>query len=220
THDSVSKSNDQKLRKNIKISGCGLCSAPPACVLCRRADSDPDRYGEKRRKDGLCAHETCLYLASGLPVRHASETGTNKFLPADIRHAVKWRLALGAGFFCFQCPQCKDRETFLREMSSLGIRVPLRQPTWEADGALAELYERHRRCDASRCLCARGQEEAAEEGPWQLLLCSSCAAKGTHCRCSALRPTTATWEIMLLLPDSTDVQNRTASVPHNPLSSW
>ncbi|XP_025929566.1 PHD finger protein 7-like [Apteryx rowi] len=102
--------------------------------------------------------------------------------------------ALGAGFFCFQCPQCKDRETFLWEMSSVGIRVPLRQPTWEAEGAFAELYERHRGCDASRCLCAQGREEAAEEGPWQLLLCSSCAAKGTHRCCSALRPTTATWE--------------------------
>ncbi|XP_067145809.1 PHD finger protein 7-like [Apteryx mantelli] len=102
--------------------------------------------------------------------------------------------ALGAGFFCFQCPQCKDRETFLWEMSSVGIRVPLRQPTWEAEGAFAELYERHRGCDASRCLCAQGREEAAEEGPWQLLLCSSCAAKGTQRCCSALRPTTATWE--------------------------
>ncbi|XP_062441309.1 PHD finger protein 7-like [Rhea pennata] len=265
-----------------------------ACVLCRRADSDADKYGEKRRNGGLCAHENCLYLAGGLPVRRASETGADEFLPAEIRRVVKrasrklcyvcgergaticchqkgckrsfhfpcgcedgcvsqffgqyrsfcrahrpeqqvqahqdgetscliclepvegklshhtlvcpackhaWfhrgcvqRQALGAGFFCFQCPQCQDREAFLWEMSSVGIRVPLRQPTWEAEGAFEELYERHGRCDASRCLCARGQEEAAEEGPWQLLLCSSCAAKGTHRRCSALRPSTATWE--------------------------
>ncbi|XP_052536752.1 PHD finger protein 7-like [Tympanuchus pallidicinctus] len=30
--------------------------------------------------------------------------------------------------------------------------------------------------------------------PWQLLLCSSCAAEGTHRQCSHLNDTTATWE--------------------------
>ncbi|XP_068787338.1 PHD finger protein 7-like isoform X2 [Struthio camelus] len=257
-------------------------SREEACVLCRRADSDPDKYGEKRRQDGLCAHENCLYLASGLPVRGTNELGANKFLPADIRRAVKratrkrcyvcgergatiscrqkgckrsFHFPCGcedgcvSQFFgqrrsfcrehrpeqtvqvqqdgetscviclepveeqlshhtlvcpacrhawfhrgCIQCPQCNDRETFLWEMSAMGIRVPLRQPTWEAEGAFAELNERHSRCDASRCLSARGREEAAEEGPWELLLCCSCAARGTHRRCSALRPTTATWE--------------------------
>ncbi|NXE58247.1 PHF7 protein, partial [Casuarius casuarius] len=104
------------------------------------------------------------------------------------------RQALRAGFFCFQCPQCQNRETFLWEMSSMGIRVPIREAAWEADGTFNELYERHSRCDARQCLYARGREEAEEEGPWQLLLCSSCAAKGTHRRCSALRPTVATWE--------------------------
>ncbi|XP_067145827.1 PHD finger protein 7-like [Apteryx mantelli] len=294
-----------------------------ACVLCRRADSNPDVYGEKRWKDGVCAHENCLYLASRLPVRHANEMGADEFLPADIRRAVKrasrklcyvcgergatvtcrqkgckrsfhfpcgredgcvsqfsgqyrsfcrehrpeqsvqaqqdgetscliclepveeklsyhtmvcpaclracfhrgciqvggpscapsaWQVpagssvpltlvvtllqqqALRAGLFSFQCPQCKDSEKFLLEMSSMGIRVPLRQPAWEADGAFAELYQRHNRCDASRCLCAGGREQAEEAGPWHLLLCSSCAARGTHRRCSTLRATAATWE--------------------------
>ncbi|NXG30507.1 PHF7 protein, partial [Dromaius novaehollandiae] len=101
--------------------------------------------------------------------------------------------ALRAGFFCFQCPQCQDKETFLWEMSSMGIRVPIREAAWEADGTFNELYERHSRCDARRCLYARGREEE-EEGPWQLLLCSSCAAKGTHRRCSALSATVDIWE--------------------------
>ncbi|XP_068787246.1 PHD finger protein 7 isoform X3 [Struthio camelus] len=102
--------------------------------------------------------------------------------------------ALRSGLFSFQCPQCKDSKKFLPEMSSLGIRVPIRQPAWEADGAFAELYQRHNRCDASQCLCAGGRGQAEAAGPWYLLLCSSCAARGTHRRCSALRATAATWE--------------------------
>ncbi|NXE51317.1 PHF7 protein, partial [Casuarius casuarius] len=62
-----------------------------------------------------------------------------------------------------------------------------RKPAWEGGGAFSELYEHHSRCDALRCHYAGGREQAEEEGPWQLLLCSSCAAKGTHLRCSALR---------------------------------
>eukprot|EP00076_Gallus_gallus_P044912 XP_025010450.1 uncharacterized protein DDB_G0271670-like [Gallus gallus] len=38
------------------------------------------------------------------------------------------------------------------------------------------------------------REQAEREGPWQLLLCSSCAAQGTHRRCSFLSQGTASWE--------------------------
>ncbi|KAM7095819.1 uncharacterized protein J5F26_010205 [Ciconia maguari] len=56
------------------------------------------------------------------------------------------------------------------------------------------LSERHSRCDASECLCPGGREQAEKEGPWQLLLCCSCAAEGTHRRCSYSRNSTARWE--------------------------
>ncbi|NWX84631.1 PHF7 protein, partial [Nothoprocta pentlandii] len=102
--------------------------------------------------------------------------------------------ALRAGIFCFQCPLCKDSERFLPEMYNMGIRVPVRDAAWEADGAFEDLYQRHNQCDADRCLCAGGRERAEEAGPWHLLLCSSCAARGTHRRCSGLRANTATWE--------------------------
>ncbi|KGL73430.1 PHD finger protein 7, partial [Tinamus guttatus] len=264
------------------------------CVLCHRADSDSELYGEKWSKDGLCAHENCLYLASRLPVRHNRHTGEDQFLPADIRRVVKqatrkacyvcgergatilcrqkgckhsfhfpcgsqdgcvcqftgkyksfcrdhrpeqtvearqdeetsclvclepveeklsyhtmvcpaclhaWfhrsciqKQALRSGLFTFQCPQCKDTKKFLTEMSTMGIRIPIREPAWEANSAFDELYERHNQCNASQCLCPGGREQAEEAGPWHLLLCSSCAARGTHRRCSALRATRNTWE--------------------------
>ncbi|XP_068807285.1 PHD finger protein 7-like [Struthio camelus] len=59
------------------------------CVLCRRAHSDPDVYGQTCREDSLCAHEFCLYFAEGLYQRGTDEDGFCRFLPGDIRQAVK-----------------------------------------------------------------------------------------------------------------------------------
>ncbi|NWH24877.1 PHF7 protein, partial [Grus americana] len=70
----------------------------------------------------------------------------------------------------------------------------IRLPSWENNHAYAALNERHSCCDASQCLCPGGRERAEEEGPWQLLLCCSCAAEGTHRRCSNLKHSTASWE--------------------------
>ncbi|XP_072207013.1 uncharacterized protein [Excalfactoria chinensis] len=73
-------------------------------------------------------------------------------------------------------------------------RQPRREPEWEANDAYASLLERHSRCDASECLYPGGREQAERRGPWQLLLCCSCAAEGTHRRCSHLSNRTDTWE--------------------------
>ncbi|NXC23117.1 PHF7 protein, partial [Corythaeola cristata] len=98
------------------------------------------------------------------------------------------------GVFCFQCPLCRDTELFLAEMLLMGIRIPIRLPSRGNIQAYAALTQRHSRCDASKCLCPGGREQAEEEGPWQLLLCCSCAAEGTHRCCSSLRDSTASWE--------------------------
>ncbi|NWR56793.1 PHF7 protein, partial [Bucorvus abyssinicus] len=107
--------------------------------------------------------------------------------------------AIQAGYHCFCCPHCENEYRFRAEMLTMGIRIPsvhssTRLPAWEPPRAYAALGERHSRCDASWCLCPGGREQAEEEGPWQLLLCSSCAAEGTHRRCSALLDSTETWE--------------------------
>ncbi|NWR60050.1 G2E3 ligase, partial [Bucorvus abyssinicus] len=103
--------------------------------------------------------------------------------------------ALRAGISCFQCPLCRDGEEFLLEMVTMGIRIPLRLPAWETSDDYTTLTQRHSRCDASKCLCPGGREQADEvAGPWQLLLCSSCAAVGTHRRCFNLAKSMASWE--------------------------
>ncbi|NXL86157.1 PHF7 protein, partial [Alectura lathami] len=69
-----------------------------------------------------------------------------------------------------------------------------RQPTWLNPDTYASLLQRHGRCDASECLSPGGRQYAERQGPWQLLLCSSCAAQGTHRRCSALSNDRNTWD--------------------------
>ncbi|XP_023801762.1 PHD finger protein 7-like [Cyanistes caeruleus] len=102
--------------------------------------------------------------------------------------------AMRAGFFSFCCPLCRDDGMFAVEMFIMGIRIPFRLPTWEDNDAFADLRVRHSRCNARECLYPGGREEAEEEGPWKLLLCSSCAAEGTHRRCSGLTVRRTRWE--------------------------
>ncbi|XP_050572907.1 PHD finger protein 7-like [Cygnus atratus] len=96
-----------------------------------------------------------------------------------------------------KCPVCRNRGEFRSEMSIMGIRgirVPVRGPAWENNNASASLQERCRRCTARECLYPQGREQAEGQGPWQLLLCRSCAAEGTHRRCSNLTNSAGTWE--------------------------
>ncbi|NXI48486.1 PHF7 protein, partial [Galbula dea] len=102
--------------------------------------------------------------------------------------------AILVGTHCFCCPHCKNEYKFHMEMLTMGIRIPIRPPSWENAQAFNDLVEGHSCCDASECLCPGGREQAEEEGPWQLLLCCSCAAEGTHRQCSNLNPSTLEWE--------------------------
>ncbi|KFU89731.1 PHD finger protein 7, partial [Chaetura pelagica] len=101
--------------------------------------------------------------------------------------------AMSDGFMRFQCPLCRDKVLFRQEMHTMGIRIPRRLPSLDHQ-AFSELSARHSHCNASECLCPGGREQLEEEGPWQLLLCSSCAAEGTHRFCSNLRNSTTSWE--------------------------
>ncbi|NWY08452.1 G2E3 ligase, partial [Nothoprocta ornata] len=98
-----------------------------------------------------------------------------------------------AGIVFLACPACRERDLFLLEMLAMGILVPLSLPSWITN-ASPELEERHRRCDARECLCPGGREQVDGEGPWQLLLCCSCAAEGTHRACSSLGDSTTSWQ--------------------------
>uniref|UniRef100_G1N1S4 RING-type domain-containing protein n=1 Tax=Meleagris gallopavo TaxID=9103 RepID=G1N1S4_MELGA len=99
------------------------------------------------------------------------------------------RLALCTGI-TLHCPQCKDEDEFFDHVNAMGIHIPSRlvSHSW-----FSRREYKHKRCDASNCRYPRGRDQAGE-GPWQLLLCSSCAARGTHRRCSYLSLSRRTWE--------------------------
>ncbi|XP_068040335.1 histone-lysine N-methyltransferase 2C-like [Anomalospiza imberbis] len=261
----------------------------PACMLCRRAEADPDMCGDKLEKYGLCAHVFCLrccvcgqsgatimccqedcgrwfhlpcakeggcvtqyipeystYCPEHRPeqdVEATAEPGTDCPIcmePVEDRKTFRTLVcpackrawfhrdciqvgaiplspgaqqvlsstralltlllfalqgqAMRAGLLCLHCPLCRDIREFLAQMFIMGIRIPFREPTWEDNDAFADLEERHNRCNARDCLYPGGREEAEEEGPWELLLCSSCAAEGTHRLCSGLRNRIQSWE--------------------------
>uniref|UniRef100_A0A8B9TX87 Zinc finger PHD-type domain-containing protein n=1 Tax=Anas platyrhynchos TaxID=8839 RepID=A0A8B9TX87_ANAPL len=92
------------------------------------------------------------------------------------------------------CPTC-NHAWFHRRCIQVGA-LPSPWPAHRSPPVflLVSLYPRHQRCDASECLYPRGREQAEVHGPWQLLLCRSCAAEGTHRRCSNLTNRAGTWE--------------------------
>ncbi|XP_010725890.1 PHD finger protein 7-like, partial [Meleagris gallopavo] len=256
----------------------------PVCMLCRRAQVNPDICGRTFANSGLCAHEFCLFFADGLlewrcPMggifgfsigavqrtiqqadqKHCfvcggrgatiscAETGCERsfHLPctedgqcitqyfgqhrsfcwehrpqqaaeaapsqntvcviclepvgdstsyhtmvcpvckqAWFHRACIRKHALHAATMRFFCPVCGGKRRFRSQMTTLGIQIPIRRPSWWDDAAYQSLRERHRRCDASMCLYRGGRERAQEKGLWQLLLCRSCGSEGTHWCCS------------------------------------
>ncbi|XP_068548474.1 PHD finger protein 7-like [Anas acuta] len=128
--------------------------------------------------------------------------------------------AYRAGLGQFACPHCRDQERFVPEMLQMGIRVPNMSAAprllgavshisskpcsgcWGSAQAPSPLLGRHEQwfwspgglCGATACWGLRAHQHNFFPRPWQLLLCSSCAASGTHRRCSGLADTTQQWE--------------------------
>ncbi|XP_038005362.1 PHD finger protein 7-like [Motacilla alba alba] len=78
-----------------------LALSPAACVLCRRAEADPDICGDKLEKCGLCAHVFCMFFATLLFRQENEHLGLMGFLPRDIQIAV----ARAAQKHCCVCGQ-------------------------------------------------------------------------------------------------------------------
>uniref|UniRef100_A0A803XM25 PHD finger protein 7 n=1 Tax=Meleagris gallopavo TaxID=9103 RepID=A0A803XM25_MELGA len=259
-------------------------SGEPVCVLCRRAQVNPDICGQTFASSGLCAHEFCLVFANGLlewrcpvggifgfpigaiqrtvqlagqkncfvcgetgaaiscaqtgcersfhlPCAEDGECVTQHFgqhrsfcwehRPRQAAEAAPsqntvcviclepvgdstsyhtmvcpvckqaWfhrgcirKHALHAATMRFFCPVCGGKRRFRSRMTTLGIQIPVRRPSWWDDAAYQPLRESHRRCDASACIYLGGRERAQEKGLWQLFICSSCGSEGTHWCCS------------------------------------
>ncbi|XP_071611596.1 splicing factor, arginine/serine-rich 19-like [Heliangelus exortis] len=164
----------------------------------------PHLHGARGRQTLLQHHgvpsmQKCLVPQELHPGRSHSLTWAAQQSLSSSRASLRLLLlllqenAIHAGIMSFMCPACRERDVFVVEMLVMGILVPLSLPSWITDDP-PELEERHSRCDARECLCPGGREQVEEEGPWQLLLCCSCAAEGTHRACSSLGDSTTSWQ--------------------------
>ena len=54
--------------------------------------------------------------------------------------------ALRAGIYCFQCPLCRDRVKFIKDMVFMGIRIPFRLVS----------FSQLLRCEGTRAVPAQG----------------------------------------------------------------
>ncbi|XP_053837516.1 PHD finger protein 7-like [Vidua macroura] len=199
---------------------CCVCGQSGATIMCCKEDCDR-WFHLPCAKEGGCVTQYIPDYSSFCPehspeqdVEATPEPGTDCLIcmePVEDRKTFRTLVcpackrawfhrdciqgqAMCAGALAFQCPLCRDKAAFTLEMFTMGIRIPFRDPAWEDNYAFADLGERHSRCTARDCLYPGGREDAEEEGPWELLLCSSCAAEGTHRRCSGLRNRVESWE--------------------------
>ncbi|XP_061213511.1 PHD finger protein 7-like, partial [Neopsephotus bourkii] len=160
---------------------------PHSCYCCEHR---PQQQKEVAPENTTCL--TCLNPVVGRTTYRTMVCPVCKH--AWFHRACIQRQALSAGLSCLGCPLCRNRNIFLMEMLFMGIQIPVREASWEHNSAYAPLHQRHSSCNAGECLCPGGREEAEPEGPWQLLLCHSCAAEGTHRRCANLENSSERWE--------------------------
>ncbi|XP_072189600.1 LOW QUALITY PROTEIN: uncharacterized protein [Excalfactoria chinensis] len=167
------------------------------CLICMEPVGDSRSYGTM-----VCPacqhawfHRACVQVGA-LPLS-CSTAGAQQHQAAlsspTLLVFLLQEQALSAGIYCFRCPHCRDKESFLREMLNVGIRIPFRKPTWDDNYTYSSLGVRYERCVAINCLYPLGRGHSGE-GPWEMLLCSSCAARATHRRCSQLSNSTTSWE--------------------------
>ncbi|NXW53123.1 PHF7 protein, partial [Eurystomus gularis] len=69
------------------------------CMLCRRAEADPELCGDLQEQKGLCVHVFCLFFANGLFRQPRRQGGLVGFLPEDVRETI-WKAAQKDCFVC------------------------------------------------------------------------------------------------------------------------
>ncbi|XP_078089830.1 G2/M phase-specific E3 ubiquitin-protein ligase isoform X2 [Mustelus asterias] len=100
------------VRRKLPKSGTAINFAPnvkleqrqnPSCLLCRRNDDCPEKYGEKKTyENGITLHYYCLIMSSGLYQRGKENEGIYGFLAADIRKEIRRASRM-------KCRVCKER---------------------------------------------------------------------------------------------------------------
>ncbi|KFV05941.1 G2/M phase-specific E3 ubiquitin-protein ligase, partial [Tauraco erythrolophus] len=107
------------------------CAVEGECVtqyLSQYSSFCPEHRPEQQVEAAPEEDTTCPICLEPVGDRKSYGTPVSRSLRASHLHLVflLQGQAACAGIFCFQCPLCRNRETFLAEMLLVGIRVPIR----------------------------------------------------------------------------------------------
>ena len=101
------------------------------CIICMEPVGDSRSYSTMVCPSCQHAwfHRACIQVGA-LPFPHPVGTAGAQQHQARLTLTLLVFLlqeqAMRAGIYCFQCPLCRDRDWFLRDMVTMGIRIPFR----------------------------------------------------------------------------------------------
>ncbi|XP_040512354.1 PHD finger protein 7-like isoform X2 [Gallus gallus] len=136
-------------------------SGEPVCVLCRRAQVNPDICGQTFANDGLCAHQFCLFFANGLLEWRSPMGGIFGFSINAVQRTVQ----LAEQKNCFVCGGRGAAIT----CAETGCERSFHLPCTEDGECITQYFGQHR----SFCWEHRPRQ-AAEAAPSQNTSCVIC----------------------------------------------
>ncbi|XP_040551226.1 PHD finger protein 7-like [Gallus gallus] len=137
-------------------------SGEPVCVLCRRAQVNPDICGETFANGGLCAHQFCLFFANGLLEWRSPMGGIFGFSISAVQRAVQ----LAEQKNCFVCGGRGAAIT----CAETGCERSFHLPCTEDGECITQYFGQHR----SFCWEHRPRQAAAEAAPSENTSCVIC----------------------------------------------
>ncbi|KAM9534201.1 G2/M phase-specific E3 ubiquitin-protein ligase-like [Guaruba guarouba] len=173
-----------------------------ACVLCRRAEADPDVCGPKGDYHGICAHRFCLRFASEMNPQATLQEGQMRFLPLDILSAVEQ----AAQMTCFVCGEmgasitCQEMGCYRRFHLPCAVKggcvtrylLPYSSFCWEHRPQQRELAAPE---DTTCVICMEPVEDRTTYGT---MVCPVCKCAWFHRACIQVGavPSLQAWEAL------------------------
>ncbi|XP_051626227.1 G2/M phase-specific E3 ubiquitin-protein ligase-like [Manacus candei] len=84
-------------------------------------------------------HRDCIQVGVVLSPRGAQQGLSSTRASLVLLVSFLQGQALHAGLLSLQCPLCRNDDTFLGDMFTMGIQIPFRPPSWEGINAFNEL---------------------------------------------------------------------------------
>uniref|UniRef100_A0A8V0XUT3 PHD-type domain-containing protein n=1 Tax=Gallus gallus TaxID=9031 RepID=A0A8V0XUT3_CHICK len=133
-----------------------LSPSSPVCMLCRRAQVNPDICGQTFANGGLCAHQFCLFFANGLLEWRSPMGGIFGFSIDAVRRTIQ----LADQKHCFVCG---GRGASI-SCAETGCERSFHLPCAEDGECVTQYFGQHRNMPCTLPPCASSAPSAEEEG--------------------------------------------------------